>query len=181
MDVEEYRLALSAANRHGWAFLAAYGVTWLASAAVWARATPRTAAVVTLVQGLVALPVALLLTMVTPGPPRPSMEALDSLSIILATGQLLGLPVVVFLVMSERYALVPLGMVVLLVVHFAPYSWLYGTPLYLVLGGVIAIAAAVVSGRAERDGGPGPEAGARRTCAMTGVLMLAGAAVAAAL
>lgn len=181
MDVEEYTRALAIANRHGWAFLAAYGTTWLISAAAWARATPRTAAVVTLFQGMVALPLALVLTLLTLGPPRPSLEALDSLSVAMATGQLLGLPVVIFFIMSQRYTLVPLGMVVLLVVHFAPYSWLYGTPLYMVMGGAISITAVVVSRRAEREGGPGPTAGALRTCLTTGVLMLAGAGMALAL
>ncbi|WP_025620487.1 DUF7010 family protein [Salinispora cortesiana] len=181
MDVEEYTRALAAANRYGWAFLAAYGITWLVAAAAWARARARTAVIVTLFQGMVALPVAQALTLLTPGPPPPHHAALDSLSVTIATGQLLGLPVVIFLVLSRRYTLVPLGMVILVVVHFAPYSWLYGTPLYLVLGAAISVAAALVSHRTEREGGPGSIAGAHRTCLSTGLLMLTGAAVALAL
>lgn len=181
MDVEEYTRALAAANRHGWAFLAAYGTTWLVAAMAWAKASPRTAAIVTLFQGTVGLPVALALTLLTPGPPPPHHAALDSLSLTVATGQLLGLPVVIFLVLSRRYTLVPLGLVILLVVHFAPYSWLYGTPLYMVLGGVISLAAALVSRHAEREGGPGPTVGAHRTCLSTGLFLLSGAAVALAL
>lgn len=117
MDVEEYTRALAAANRYGWAFLAAYGSTWIVSAVAWAKTSPRTAAIVTLFQGMVALPAALALTFLVPGPPRPSHAALESLSVVLATGQLLGLPVVIFLVLSRRYTVVPLGAVVLLVVH----------------------------------------------------------------
>lgn len=130
---------------------------------------------------MVALPAALALTLLAPGPPRPSDAALDSLAVTLATGQLLGLPVVIFLVLSGRYTLVPLGMAILLVVHFAPYSWLYGTPLNLVLGGAISLAAALVSHRAEREGGPGSVVGAHRTCLSTGLFLLSGAAVALAL
>ncbi|WP_019872173.1 DUF7010 family protein [Salinispora oceanensis] len=181
MDVEEYTRALATANRYGWAFLAAYGSTWLVSAVAWAKASPRTAAIVTLFQGMVALPAALALTLLVPGPPRPSHAALESLSVVLATGQLLGLPVVIFLVLSRRYTLVPLGAVILLVVHFAPYSWLFGTPLYMVLGGAISLAAALVSRHAEREGGPGPTVGAYRTCLSTGLVLLSGAAVALAL
>lgn len=181
MDVEEYTRALAAANRHGWAFLAVYGVTWLVAAMAWARASPRTAAIVTLFQGMVALPVALALALLNPGPPPPHHAALDSLSVTMATGQLLGFPVVILLVLSRRYTLVPLGLVILLVVHFAPYSWLYGTPLYIVLGAAISLAAALVSHRDERDGGPGPIVGAHRTRLLSGLLLLSGAAVALAL
>jgi hypothetical protein len=178
MGVEEYIQALALANRHGWAFLAAYAATWLACALAWSRASPRVAAYVTLFQGAVALPVALALTVLTPGPPRPSLAELDSLSVIMATGQLLGLPVVIFFVISGRYTLVPLGMAAILVVHFAPYTWLYATLLYAVMGLAISLSAGILTRRAEREGGPGEVAGARHVCLSTGLLMLTGAVVA---
>ncbi len=170
MELAQYLEDLARANRHGWAFLAAYGLSWLGCAGFWARASPRTAAYATLFQGLVALPVALGLTAL--GPPRPSHPVLDDLTVVLATGQLLGLPVVVYLVLSRRYELVPLAMVVLLVVHFAPYSWLYQTPLYFVLGAAIAVSSVVAMTHSET-------AGPLRTCVSTGVLMLVGAVIAA--
>jgi hypothetical protein len=64
--------------------------------------------------------VALALTAITPGPDRPTLAGMDNLTILLAIGQLLGLPIVIYLVASARFTLVPLGMVILLVVHFAP-------------------------------------------------------------
>lgn len=48
-------------------------------------------------------------TEMTPGPAPPYHAALDSLSVTMATGQLLGLPVVILLVLSRRYTLVPRG------------------------------------------------------------------------
>lgn len=181
MDLDGHLYALAAANRHGWAFLAGYGAGWLLCSLAWARVGSRPAAFVTLFQGVVALPVALALTTLPPGPPRPSEPTVDALSVTLATGQLLGLPVVAFLVLSGRYVLVPLGMVTLLVVHLAPYTWLYRTPLYAVVGGAVALAAVVLMRRAEREDGPGAEVGAGWVCRSTGVILVAGSGVAAAL
>jgi hypothetical protein len=61
----------------------------------------------------------------------------------------------------RRYALVPLAMVIVLVVHFAPYSWLYATPLYLVMGAAVAVGVTVMMSlgvRAARvPGAPVPD------------------------
>lgn len=184
MGIEQYITELGAATRHGWGFLAAYGLTWLACWWSWRRRSPRTAAYVTLFQGMVALPLALALTSATPGPPRPTMPGMDSLTILLACGQLLGLPVVIFLVAGRRFTLVPLSMVILIVVHFAPYSWLYGTPLYVVMGGVLSVGAVVAAGATDghqprpRDLGV---TSAGRVCLSTGVGLLLSGAVAWAL
>jgi hypothetical protein len=180
MTVAEYLHALGEATGHGWGFLAAYGLTWLVCAVAWHRWSAKVAAYCTAFQGTVALPLALALTAVGPGAPRPSMPGLDSLSILLSTGQLLGLPIVIYLVATGRFTLVPLSMTILLVVHFAPYSWLYATPLYLVMGGVLSVAAVISMTTAAGDAtAPAAEiSGARRVCLVTGVVMLACAAVA---
>lgn len=184
MTVEEYRQALGEATGHGWGFLAAYGLTWLACGLLWRHRGSRVGAYCTLFQGMVALPLALVLTAATPGPARPSMAGMDQLSVLLASGQLLGLPIVIFLVARRRYGLVPLSMLILLVVHFAPYSWLYATPLYLVMGATLSVAAAVIAARADDGSGATPggsEAAGERVCLSTGVLMLGFSAVALAL
>jgi hypothetical protein len=93
VTVAEYLHALGEATGHGWGFLAAYGVTWLVCALAWHRWSAKVAAYCTVFQGMVALPLALALTAVGPGSPRPSMPGMDSLSILLSAGQLLGLPV----------------------------------------------------------------------------------------
>lgn len=186
MGLDEYRHLLGEATGHGWGFLAAYGVTWIICAAAWKRGGPKVGAYVTLFQGMAALPLALLLTALTPGPPRPSMAGMESVAILLACGQLLGLPVVIYWVARGHFARVPLGMVILVVVHFAPYSWLYATPLYLVMGAAVSVVAVLADalGSADTDRDQESEADVRpptRTCLWTGVIMLVSSAVAAAL
>lgn len=111
-----------------------------------ARTSPRTAAYATLFQGMVALPIALGLTAITATVDRPELDGMDMLSVLLSVGQLLVLPLVIFLVATRRYTLVPLAMAIVLVVHFAPYSWLYATPLYLIMGAAVAIGVTAAMG-----------------------------------
>jgi hypothetical protein len=180
MTVEEYRRALGEATGHGWGFLAAYGLTWLGCALAWRRSSAQFAAYCTLFQGVVAIPLALVLTAVSQRAARPSMPGMDSLSILLSSGQLLALPVVMYLVATGRFTLVPLLMTILLVVHFAPYSWLYATNLYLVMGGLLAVAAVLATASAARGtADPATDVpGAGRVCLVTGAGMLVTAAVA---
>lgn len=172
---------LAEATGHGWGFLAAYGLTWLMCAVGWRRWGAQVGAYCTLFQGMVALPLALLLTAVTPGPDRPTMAGMDNLSVLLASGQLLGLPIVIYLVTRDRFTEVPRAMVLILVVHFAPYSWLYATPLYLAMGAVVSIAAVIADATAHRHAvttAETDEASAGRVCLTTGVVMLVSAGVA---
>lgn len=181
MTIPEYTHALGEATRHGWGFLVAYGATWLACAILWRRASPRTAAYATLFQGMVALPIALGLTALTAGADRPVLEGMDMLSVLLSAGQLLALPLVIFLVASRRYAQVPLAMAMVLVVHFAPYSWLYATPLYLIMGAAVTIgvtAAMGIKGRADRPEEQRSAMQAGRASLITGVVLVASAVVA---
>lgn len=146
VTIPEYTHALGEATGHGWGFLAAYGGTWLVCAILWYRTSPRTAAYATLFQGMVALPIALGLTAITATVDRPELDGMDMLSVLLSVGQLLVLPLVIFLVATRRYTLVPLAMAIVLVVHFAPYSWLYATPLYLIMGAAVAIGVTAAMG-----------------------------------
>ncbi|MGB7449716.1 MAG: hypothetical protein WA892_11395, partial [Ornithinimicrobium sp.] len=177
MTIEEYRQALAAATGHGWGFLAAYGLTWLVCSWCWRRWGARAGAYCTLFQGMVALPLGLLLTALTPGPARPEMEGMQGLSVLLSMGQLLGLPIVIYLVARGQFTRAPLAMVILLAVHFAPYSWLYATPLYLVMGGAISVCAAIADASARQgDAFADPDlVGAARVCLSTAVVMLASA------
>ena len=181
MSIDEYRHVLGESTGHGWGFLAAYGLTWLVCAVVWKMGSDRAAAYCTLFQGMVALPLSLVITAATPGPARPSMTGMDDVSVLLALGQVLALPIVIYLVVRQQLTVVPLAMAIMLVVHFAPYSWLYATPLYFVAGGAISVAAALAHASARRDHATGPEresAGAGRVCASTGVVMLLSAGIA---
>lgn len=179
--ISEYTHALGEASRHGWGFLAAYGATWLVCAAFWRWAAPRVAAYATLFQGMVALPVALGLTAVSARADRPELEGMNSLSVLLSAGQLLALPLVIFLVASRRYTLVPLAMAIVLVVHFAPYSWLYDTPLYLAMGAAVSIGATAamgLKGRADLTDEQRSAMQAGRTSVVTGLVLVASAAIA---
>ena len=180
MTIEEYQHTLAAATGHGWGFLAAYGLTWLVCSWCWRRWGARVGAYCTLFQGMVALPLALWLTALTPGPARPEMDGMQGLSVLLSMGQLLGLPIVIYLVARGQYSRAPLAMVILLAVHFAPYSWLYATPLYLVMGGAISVGAAFADASARRGHAVAdPDVlGSARVCLSTGVVMLFSAGVA---
>ena len=183
MTIDEYRVALAEANRFGWGFLAAYGTTWLICGLAWLRASARTGAFFTLFQGLAALPVAILLAALTSGPPPPAMASMDALVILLAAGQNLGLPIVIYLTVAKRYRMVPLTMALMVAVHFAPYSWLYATPLYLVMGGAVSVGAVVgmaIGDRSVHTGADGEDdaRGPMLLCFIVGVVMILSAVVA---
>lgn len=172
-DVERYVETLAQVNQHGYAFLLAYGTTWCMTGLVWRRFGARVGAYTALFQGMVALPAALALQAATAQGERPIDPVLNELSVYLSTGQLLALPVAIVLIMDRRYAVATLLLSVVTAVHFAPYSWLYGTPLYVVTAGAITIGVIVVLKRwgeeAETDA-TGPP-----VCLVTGVALLAGA------
>lgn len=181
MTISEYTQALAEATRHGWGFLFAYGVTWLVCAVLWHRSSPRIAAYATLFQGMIALPVALGLTAASARGYRPALAGMESISVLLSMGQLLALPVVILLVAQRRYTLVPLAMVIMLVVHFAPYSWLYATPLYLVMGAIIAIGVTVamsVKSRPDQPDQPYSATHARNVSLITGITLVTSAGIA---
>ncbi|MCZ4077209.1 hypothetical protein O1W68_04580 [Rhodococcus sp. H36-A4] len=181
MSIDEYRQILAESTRYGWGFLAAYGFTWLICAVVWRLWSARVGAYCTLFQGMVALPLAFLLTALTPGPTTPTMPGMDNVSVVLALGQLLGLPIVIALVTRHQFTQVPSAMALMVVVHFAPYSWLYATPLYFIVGAAISIAAATIHTTAPRAPAATPDraaAGAGRVCLSTGVIMLISASIA---
>lgn len=149
-DVGDYLSTLATVNRHGFGFLLAYGTTWLVAALLWWRLGPRVGAFAALFQGMVALPLALGLTALGAVGQAPDDPTMNALAIYLSMGQLLVIPLAVVLIVRGSY-LVPVALLAAVVaVHFVPYSWLYGTPLYAVLGAVIAVAVAVVVGLQDR-------------------------------
>ncbi|MGO1570919.1 MAG: DUF7010 family protein [Canibacter sp.] len=112
---------------------------------------------------------------------RPEPEGMNTLSVLLSAGQLLALPLVIYLVASRRYTLVPLGTAIVLVVHFAPYSWLYATPLYLIMGAAVAIEVTAAMGVEIRAKLPEEQRSvvqAGRASLVTGVVLTVSAVVA---
>lgn len=155
MPVDVWRSALQEASHAGYGFLLAFGLTWMLSGWVWRRWSPQAGVVAVLAQDFVALPVALTLSMVDSGGPRPSDPVLDSVSIYLLSGQLLAIPVVLVLVARRRFSLATGLLSVVVTVHFVPYGWLYDTLVYPVVGLACVVGVCVVMLRhpqADRTG-----------------------------
>ncbi|WP_131104000.1 DUF7010 family protein [Ornithinimicrobium sufpigmenti] len=179
-DVGDYLSALATVNRLGFGFLLAYGTTWLAAAALWWRLGPKVGAYAALFQGMVALPLGLGLTALFAAGERPGDPTMNALSIYLAMGQLLLLPLAIVLIVRQQLLLATAFQAVVIAVHFVPYSWLYGTPLFAVLAPVIAIAVTVVVAQQDRWAGetrPGRTPGAL-VCLSVGVSLALGGVIA---
>lgn len=174
MELVESLVLLAEQNMSGVAFLTAYGVTWLICGFVWRRASERVAAFVTLFQGMVAFPVALGLSALIGaiGQPRPVVDEITQLSILIGTSQLLGLPLLIYCIVKHQYTLLPFAFATITAMHFVLYSWLYQTPIYIGMAVLISLGAAAVMFTAP-DGRPGPV----RVSFLTGGLLLATAAV----
>lgn len=171
MSVSTYLHTLAVVNRHGFGFLAAYGTTWLLACLVWRLRGERAGAYAALFQGMVALPIAFGVTAVTATGPRPVDAVLGSLSTYLAMGQLMVLPLVVVTVMAHRWTLATAMLATTTAVHFLPYSWLYQTPVYLVMAIVLSLSVAtLVRWEARR----GSSAGSL-VCGATGAVLWLGA------
>jgi hypothetical protein len=59
-----------------------------------------------------------------------------------------------------------------LAVHFVPFSWLYATPIYIVVGSVISVGTAILIGK------PSQQPSVPRICLLTGTALLRGGAAA---
>lgn len=172
VELVESLSLLAAQNMSGFAFLAAYGVTWLVCAVIWLRATERVAAFATLFQGMVALPAALGLSALIGaiGGERPVPDEITQLSVLVGTSQLLGLPFLIYLVVKHRYTLVPFAFAAITSMHFVLYSWLYQTPVYIVMAVVISLGTATVMFAAAEPERPATPA---RVSFLTGGILLA--------
>ncbi|MCG7308268.1 hypothetical protein [Brachybacterium sp. ACRRE] len=149
-----------------------------------------------LLQGVIALPIAFGLMALTATGPRPQDPLLDELSTALAVSQVFALPILIYLILRRAHRQVPIVFAAVTIVHFSPYSWLYRTPLYMVLAGVLVIGLFVVCRLADRRAdalaGAGPDdpaalrggAGAAATPgdwaipAFTGAVLVIGAIIA---
>lgn len=147
MDVQEYLSQLAEANRNGFGFLIAYGVTWTIAGLFAARLGEHVGAYAVLFQGVVGLPLGLALTSLGAAAPRPEDPRMNALSIYLAVGHLLAIPLVIVLIRSGKADLAVVVVSVVLAVHFVPYGWLYGTVVYPIVGAVIAVGSALLLGR----------------------------------
>lgn len=146
MELTESLRLLAEQNLSGAAFLTAYGLTWLACGVLWQRASERVAAFATLFQGMVAFPAALGLSALIGaiGQDRPVADAVTQLSVLIGMSQLLGLPLVIYLVVKQQYTLAPFAFSAITSMHFVLYSWLYQTPIYIAMAVVVSLGSAAV-------------------------------------
>lgn len=180
-DVEAVLIELAEINHRGAAFLLAYGTTWLVCAVLWRVVAPRYAALVTLFQGMVALPVALgASAWLGMFDARPGGAVITQLGILISMSQLLVLPLLIVLAARGRHTVVPLLFSLAGAIHFVPYAWLYQSLLYILMPVVLAVGLAVALGtdHGGRDAELMSAAGAGRVCALTGVALLATGVVA---
>lgn len=143
-DLDRALDEVSAASSGGAPFLFAFGLTLGATglAAFWLPV--KTAALIALFQGNVALPLAFLIerrlrltSMAGDNPLRP-------LSVQLAMSQIAALPAVLLLYYLAPWT-VPFGLACTAAAHLVPYAWLQRTRVYLVVSVVLPAGAGAIT------------------------------------
>lgn len=143
-DIERALDDVSASSAGGAPFLIAFGFT-LAVCGVLGLVLPvRTAAIITLFQGNLALPLAFLLERRLRARPAPKSDPFRGLAIQMAMSQIVAIPAVI-LAFSFHPAFVPAAMAAIGGGHFLPYAWLHRTPIYVILGVVVSVGAFAIS------------------------------------
>lgn len=138
MDTNIARSEVTAHSAGGAPFLFAFGTSLLATALLGLDWPVRTTALVLLLQGNVALPLAFLLERflswgrMSPGNP------LKPLSVCLAMAQIAMLPVALLAFMLAPWS-TGAAMGAIAGGHFVPYAWLQRTRTYAVLGAVVSV------------------------------------------
>lgn len=172
MQVNSLLQNLARINLSGAPFLFAYGVTWLLCGLLWVKVKPSLAALATLFQGMLALPIALLIMyLIWAFADRPETSEIDYLVILIAMSQLLALPVLIVMYRKRHYALIPVVFTIAGAVHFLMYSWLYQTVAYIIMPVLIVITTAhLYYVHADEKGFM--DSGAGRVCTLTGILLI---------
>ena len=131
---------VSASSAGGAPFLIAYGLTFIVSGILSYVLPDKTAALIVLFQGGVALPLAFWLERRMGWGRMAADNPLRSLSVQLAVSQALALPaLIVAFDLNPRS--IPVIMAGLGGVHFLPYAWLHRTRIYTALAVAISFGA----------------------------------------
>jgi hypothetical protein len=139
-DIEAALDDVSASSAGGAPFMIAFGFTLAVCGALGLVLPVRTAAIVTLFQGNVALPLAILLERRLGTRRLPPDHPLRPLSIQLAMSQIVALPAVIYAYALDP-AYVPAAMAAIGGGHFLPYAWLQRTRIMVLLGVVVSLGA----------------------------------------
>ena len=138
LHLDRARADVTASSAGGAPFLLAFGCTIGLAGLLGFYLPVKTAAIVAMFQGGVALPVAFWLERRLGSKRMEPDNPLRSLSIQLAMSQTVALPVVI-LVYSLNPVGVPAALAAIAGGHFLPYAWLQRTRLYAVLGAVVSL------------------------------------------
>ncbi len=163
---------LAQVNRFGAPFLLAYGMTWIVCGFLWRKIRPSYAAIATLFQGMVALPIALvILYFIDAFDHRPAIGEINQLSLLLSMSQILIIPLLIAMFRKKHYTLVPFVFSGAGAVHFLLYAWLYQTPIYILMSLLIAVVIAFVYGT-DRENAFISKAAAAKASLFTGMILL---------
>jgi hypothetical protein len=143
-SIDRARDEVFASSAGGAPFLIAFGLTIMVTALASLILPTRTAALVLLFQGNVALPLAWVLQRRMATTRLSAGNPLRTLSIQVAMSQIVGLPAVIIVYMFAPWA-VPAAFAAVGGAHFFPYSWLQRTPVYVVLGITISAGACIIT------------------------------------
>lgn len=139
-DIERALDDVSASSAGGAPFLIAFGIS-LAICAVLGYLLPvGTAAIITLFQGNLALPLAFYLERRLRLRPPPAHDPFKSLTIQMAMSQIVAIPAVI-LAYNLHPAYVPTALAAVGGGHFLPYAWLHRTRVYVFLGVGVSVGA----------------------------------------
>jgi hypothetical protein len=138
MTVDEARRTVSVGSALGTPWLAAFTVTISVVAILSFFVSTRTAALLTLFQGGVALPLASVFERFMVREPMARDNPLRVLMVQLAMVQTVALPAVV-LMYVERPEFVPSTFAAVAGGHFVPYAWLHRTRVYVVLAVALSL------------------------------------------
>ena len=164
---------LARVNYSGAPFLVAYGITWLICGVLWRKIKLNYAAIATLFQGMVALPIALLILYIVGAfTLRPDTGILNSLSIIIAMSQLLAIPLLIAMFQREHYTIIPFIFSIVGAVHFLMYAWLYQEVAYIIMPIVLSVLLAVIYGKSKDNQLIISAKSAALACYATGGLLL---------
>ena len=149
-DIDRALDDVSASSAGGAPFLIAFGFT-LAVCGVLGLVLPlRTAAIITLFQGNLALPLAFLLERRLGTRRMAADHPLKPLALQMAMSQIVALPAVL-LAFALHPAYVPAAMAAIGGGHFLPYAWLQRTRIYVVLGVAVSVGALALSLALRRE------------------------------
>lgn len=132
-----------AATRSGFAFLFSNGLGWLAVGVVALRWSVARTATILIFMGFVTMPLALALRGLLGFPDHNPDNPLNQLALLVALTPTVAIPAVIVAYLKYPVYL-PAVMAALLGGHFLPYTWIYQTRIYLVLGISVAIVPSVL-------------------------------------